>query len=228
MTITKPQIIALIAIISLAGVLTASQAYAAPVATTPYVEVEIKPMSLTTTVTWDFGDDVNRDYCFSKTEAFYDEYGADGQVVEYSTIQHFFGETFSKTYDGHVHFFKASDIPDDAKIDCSGSITFPKAAISTENFTLFDYGLFMSFGDVAIDGTLDYVDEANVRISNIISYDIDYECAFDNFEYTTELNVNSTNAEVITYDKSTKTCTIAIEDITDTANYKAWFKQYNP
>lgn len=182
------------------------------------LDVDVVPESLLSIVSWDLGDNPEREYCFSKTEAYY-------LPLEFGTnfkLTHFFG-TDTNSYNGNVHFFQPSDIPEEAKIECEGEIEFLKSVVvSTYDSKYYDYSMFYSFGEVS-DGKVVYLDEAIVRVTNVGHYDID--CSLDVFNHTSELLVNSTHALYVIYDTSSGLCDIDITDITDDSTYDEWFNR---
>jgi len=208
-------------IMSLALVMLIVPAYA-----TNDINAAVIPQANSHTIDWDFGTIAERDYCFSKTEAYFDHY-TDGSVGSYvaNPVQHFNGTNFSGAAEGHIHYKTSADIPVDAQIPCKGALNFPMAAIfDNTNEKFFWSTTYTSFGHVFANGTIQYLNEAIVNVSNVEELEVHQNCDYDTFDHTTEIIVDRNSVERAVHDKSSGTCVAVVEDFSDNIFYKSWFK----
>ena len=207
-------------IMSLALVMLVAPAYA-----TNDLTVEVIPQSSVYKFSWDFGTVSDRDYCFSKTETWKDTFvNGDTSQATYLPLQHFNGTNFNAVEEGGMHYFTSTAITSDAVIPCTGSLNYPQTNIYTDGEEYYTTGTYMSFGEVFLNGTLNYLDEAIIEISNTESLTVIDNCTYDTFDHTKEVIVDRDSATLAVHDKSGETCIVVDTDLTNNNTYKSWFR----
>lgn len=209
----------------LAGIMAvALVAILAPAYATNSVTVDINPNNLQNKISWDFGNTVtDRDYCFSKTETWLDNWATPSSPVVYESLMHFNGTNYDAAEEGRsIHYKNADDIRDDAKISCKGSMNYKQKQLYTVE-PYFSTATYMSFGEVYTNGTINWLNEAITYVSNMETQILHDNCDYDTFDHTTEVMVNSTMALRAVHDKSGSSCIATTEDLTDDSFYKKWF-----
>ncbi len=196
----------------------------APAYATNSLTVDVIPKSSVHQFTWDFGTDSDRAFCFSKTETWKDTYvNGDEAQVTYLPLMHFNGTNFNQAAEGGMHYFTSTVITTDAHIPCSGSLSYPYTGIYNDGETYYTTGTYMSFGEVFNNGTMNYLNEAIVEVSNTVSLPIIDNCTYDTFDHTTEVIVDRDSATLAVHDK-TDGCSITETDLTNDNTFKSWFR----
>ena len=98
------------------------------------------------------------------------------------------------------------------------------SALFDANHKYFWSAVYTSFGEVYTNGTMKYLNEAIIQVSNVEEIDVHQNCDFDTFVHSTEIAVDRTSVERAVHDKSSGTCVAVVEDFTDNVFYKSWFK----
>lgn len=197
----------------------------APAYATNTLTVDVIPKSTVYQFDWDFGTDSNRDYCFSKTETWKDTF-VDGDTAQatYLPLKHFNGTSFNDAADGGMHYFTSKVITADAHIPCTGSVSYPQSSVYKDGEEYYTTGTYMSFGEVMLDGTLNYLNEAIVEVSNTESMTVTNNCTYDTFDHTTEVIIDRDSVTLVVHDKSSGSCVATTTDVTSNNVYKSWFK----
>ena len=177
------KILAPLLILSLVALIT-------PAYATNEIDIDFDPNTLVTSISWDFGNNPDRESCVSFSKAYFDPYR---NGVQYDTP--------TKQWDG-LNYEDATTqsgnslidpyTNSDSVIDCTGNFTFSQYDVHTPSSAMVkDYAteLIMSFGEVLNDGTVNGLNEAYTLIDTTRVYQHTANCNFTSVDKTTSIFV---------------------------------------
>jgi len=199
-------------VLSLVALLLVPSAYAE---TTNEVKVDFDPSTLTTWITWDFGENPDRDSCVSFSKSYLDPYR---NGVRYETPQ--------KTWEGLAYDDPTNG---DNTIPCKGKLVFSLWDVHNRAKVNYYYSteLVMSFGESLKDGTSNALNEVDILLDNKITHKHVDDCATDQFEKTTYIEVypkKATQYDLIEAADYGNECTVTTTDLTDEPQYMMYYE----
>jgi len=219
------KILAPLMILSLVAILT--PAYAS----TNEIEIDFNPTDLTTKISWDFGNNPDRENCVSYSKSYLDPYR---NGVRY--------ETPTKTWEGTNYQDATSQSnlngpsqsiynlngPSPSNIDCKGKLVFSLWDVHNRAKVNYYYSteLVMSFGEALMDGTITPLNEVDILLDNKRTHKHVDDCATDQFEKTTYIEVypkKATQYDLVEGADHGNDCTVTTTDLTDRPQYMMYY-----
>lgn len=180
-------------------------------ATTNEIEIDFDPNTLKTWITWDFGENPDRDSCVSYSKSYLDPYR---NGVRY--------ETPTKVWNGLNYNDPTNS---DSTIDCKGKLVFSLWDVHNRAKVNYYYTteLTMSFGEVLSNGTVTALNEADILLDNKRTHKHIDDCETDQFEKTTYVEVYPKKATQYDLVKDNGKCTTTVTDLTDKPQYIMYY-----
>lgn len=189
------------------------------------ITVDVNPRNLTAKLAWDFEENADREYCFSKTETLYWTYSSvTGTDPSYNPWVSFYGKNVDETFKGPLNIKTIDDIPESAHISCSGEMKVKLYELYDTSPTYFDSWVSMSFGEVMADGTFNWLNKGIVVVANVSEIDVDTNCDYVTFDRETALIIDRNSADITTYQKTDLGCQIYTDDLKEDGKHKGWFR----
>jgi len=213
------KILAPLMILSLITLLVPVASYATT--TTNEIEVDFNPMNLKTIVKWDFGENPDRDNCVSFSKSYLNPYR---NGVRYETPTKVWN---GLNYQDAINQGSSNTLndPSDSIIDCKGKLVFSLWDVHNRAKVNYYYTteLTMSFGEVLKDGTTTALNEADILLDNKRTRQHVDDCATDQFEKTTYVEVYPKKATQYDLVKDNGKCTTTVTDLTDEPQYVLYY-----
>ena len=197
-----------------------------PAYATNEIEVDFDPNTLVTSISWDFGNNPDRESCVSFSKADFDPY-RDGILYNTPTKQwdglNYQDATTQSSSNGLIDPYTNSD----SVIDCIGNFTFSQYDVHAPSSAMVkDYAtrLIMSFGEILNDGSGIGLNEAITFIDTNRVHTHTSNCDFSTIEKTTFIEVfpyTATQYEEVVIDDNT--CTTTETDLTMEPQYIMFF-----
>jgi len=216
------KLLAPLIVLSLVALLTPALSASAFSATANEIEIDFDPNTLMTNISWDFGNNPDRETCNSKTETYFDPY-RNGYRYE-TPLKSWNGLNYEDAVTTTNNTMAESFANSDSIIDCKGNISFSQYEVHTPHPGKdYDTELFMSFGEVLKDGSITALNEADIQISTVYVYPHTQNCNFDQFDKTTFIDVFPYTATQYEEAKDMVGCTSIETDLTMEPQYIMFF-----
>ena len=206
------KILAPLMILSLVALLTPAYATAT---TTNEINIDFNPTDLTTKISWDFGENPDRDNCVSFSKSYLDPYR---NGVQYKTPSK---KWMGLNYDDPTN--------SDSTIPCKGKLVFSLYDVHNRAKVNYYYttGLTMSFGEVGMDGIITALNEADIVLDNKRTRQHVDDCETNQFEKTTYVEVYPKKATQYDLVKDNDKCNTTVTDLTDRPQYMMYYQLSN-
>ena len=187
------------------------------------MNVKVNPVKQVNKFWWAYDENPSRDLCFVKTEVVMTEFNINGTEINFEKV-HFFGKKWWKTNDGSFHITK-ENFPSNSIIECNDALKYKSWKIFSPTTRHYEYGVYMTFGQVLLNGQLSHVGEASYVINTEEDIPIYDNCEYDTVDILVDIIMTPWNATKTHYDDTEGNCIKETQDRTQQKSYQLWLEK---